>query len=152
MTPFVCYSQELVFSNIKTPISKSVSVISAAVLGGDIIGPRKILFFGNQLDLKKQEVGKGSSRSSKRGVIELLPTRYSGRIYSPGIIEPFIFTDKSPAEMLLMEVLVFPIHLEEPYTLFIDLEVKTSPKFMPENQSFDAGEYNAIININLTEI
>ena len=152
LAPFICLSQELVLPKTNIAITKNASVISSAVLGENIIGPRKILFFGDQLDLQRKEEGNSSSRNNVKGVFELLPTHFSGRIHSPGIIEPFIFTDKSPAEMLLMEVTVFPIHLEEPYTLFIDLEVKTSPKSKPDNQSFDAGIYNAIINVNLTEI
>ena len=140
-----CYSQNAVLPSIAIPGSTSIGGIKGAVLGENLFGPRKILFSGNLMNLERVETGSGKVALGK----DKLTTLYSGRIFSPGIMEPFIFTDKTPEELVLIQGLVFPLMLEQPYTLYIDLEVKTSTKPTSASLSDDAGIYNAQVNISI---
>lgn len=146
LTPLFCFSQEVVLSSMKVPGSTSVGVISGAVLGENLLGPRKIVFSSEQGDLQKRQVEK---KSAKAGKDVSIPTLYSGRIFSPGIIEPVVFKDKTKEELVLLEAKVFPIRLEEPYTLYIDLTVSASSAPVKSNKSVDAGDYTANLSINL---
>jgi hypothetical protein len=156
LIPLICSSQDIVLKNINIPGAISVGVINGAVLSENLIGPRKVIFekdpnkmiFQKTEERKSFRFGEGSSVSDK------LTTLYSGKIFSPGILEPFIFENKTPEELSTIEVTVYPTHLEQPYTLFIDLKVQTSSKPVIKNQndSDDAGTYNAKINISLIEI
>lgn len=156
IAPFFCNAQNLVLPNISIPGGIRIGAMNGAVLGENLIGPRKILFSGNQLILQREETG---NKPTGFGVaapnIDKLPTLYSGRIFSEGIIEPYVFTNKTPEELVLIEVTVFPKILEQPYTLFIDLVVQTSSKPVQAsqtNQSDDAGEYKAKILVSIIEI
>ncbi|QQG52983.1 MAG: hypothetical protein HY931_01985 [Candidatus Falkowbacteria bacterium] len=153
LAPIISFSQNMILPNISVPGGISTGVISGAILSENLIGPRKILFLGNQSVLQKEESGK---KSLEFGVsvpnIDRLTTLYSGKIFSPGIIEPFVFENKTSEELSLMEITVFPKILEQPYTLFIDLAVQVSSKLVQDNQSDDAGIYTAKINIRLTKI
>jgi len=150
LTPVICYSQDIVLSNINIPGKTGVGVINGAVLGENLLGPRKIIFILEQGDLQKIQNEKKSSRSKvETSHIEKIPTLYSGRIFSPGIIEPFVFKDKTQEELSVIEAKVFPIRLEEPYTLFIELTVQAFSEPVKSNKSIDAGDYNAKISINL---
>ena len=152
LTPLICYSQDIVLPNINIPGGTSVGVINGAVLGENLIGPRKIIFIWEQGDLQKIQIKNKSSRfTEETSPVEKIPTLYSGRIYSPGIIEPFVFKDKTQEELSIIEVKVFPIRLEEPYTLFIDLIVQASTDPVTSKKSIDAGIYTAKISINLIE-
>ncbi len=156
LIPTLCYSQDIILKNISIPGTISVGIINGAILAENLIGPRKVIFEKdpNNMILQKTEdkksfrFGEGSSNMDK------LTTFYSGRIFSPGILEPFIFENKTPEELSIIEVVVYPIHLEQPYTLFIDLKVQTSSKPVTKDQtdSNDAGIYSAKINISLIEI
>jgi len=149
LTPLFGFSQEIVLSSMKVPGSTSVGVISGAVLGENLLGPRKIVFFSEQSNLQKRSVEKKSTKvSSDNSVLTL----YSGRIFSPGIAEPFVFKDKTKEELVLLEAKVFPIRLEEPYTLYIDLTVSASSTPAKSNKSVEAGDYIANLSINLIEI
>lgn len=153
LAPIVCFSQNIILPNISVPGEISVSAINGAILSENLIGPRKILFTGDQTGLQKEEAGKKSvGFGFSAPNIDRLATRYSGKIFSPGIIEPFVFENKTPEELSLMEMMVFPKILEQPYTLFIDLVVQTSSKPVQDNQSDDAGIYTAKINITLVKI
>jgi hypothetical protein len=152
LTPLFCLSQEIVLSSIKVPGSTSVGVISGAVLDENLLGPRKIIFFSEQGDLQKRQAEKKSSGiGAETSQSEKIPTLYSGRIFSPGIIEPFVFKDKTKEELTILEVKVFPIRLEEPYTLYIDLTVQASSPPVKSNKSVDAGDYTANLSINLIQ-
>jgi hypothetical protein len=153
LAPIIGFSQNIVLPNINVPGGISVGAISGAILSENLIGPRKILFFGDQSVLRKEEFGKKSLEFGfSTPNIDRLATRYSGKIFSPGIIEPFVFENKTPEELSLMEIVVFPRILEQPYTLFIDLAVQASSKPVQNNQSDDAGIYTAKINISLIKI
>jgi hypothetical protein len=135
---------------MKVPGSTSVGVISGAVLGENLLGPRKIVFFSEQGNLQKRPVEKNLSHvSSDTSQAEKIPTLYSGRIFSPGITAPFVFKDKTQEELAILEAKVFPIKLEEPYTLYIDLTVQASSMPVKSNKSVDAGDYTANLSINL---
>ena len=150
LTPLFCFSQEIVLSSMKVPGSTSVGVISGAVLGENLLGPIKIVFSSEQSDLQKRQVEKKSSKiGAGTSQPEKIPTLYSGRIFSPGIIEPFVFKDKTKEELVLLEAKVFPIRLEEPYTLYIDLTVSASSAPVKSNKSVTAGDYIANLSINL---
>lgn len=153
LAPIISFSQNMILPNISVPGGISTGVISGAILSENLIGPRKVLFFGDQSVLQKEESGKKSLEFGF-GIpgIDRLATRYSGKIFSPGIIEPFVFENKTSEELSLMEITVFPKILEQPYTLFIDLAVQVSSKLVQDNQSDDAGIYTAKINIRLIKI
>jgi hypothetical protein len=153
LAPIIGFSQNIILPNISVPGEISVSAISGAVLSENLIGPRRILFSGDLSGLQREETGKKSlGFGFSTPGIDRLATRYSGKIFSPGIIEPFVFENKTPEELSLMEIMVFPKILEQPYTLFIDLAVQTSSKPVQDNQSDDAGIYTAKINISLIKI
>lgn len=149
--PLICLSQSIILQNIKTPGETSQGSVKGAILGENIIGPRKVLFLGEQMVLQKEEERK-SSFGFGVSKVDKLPTLYSGKISSPGIIEPFVFENKTPEELVLLEIIVFPTILEQPYTLYIDLTVLTSTKPISAPESDDAGEYTARLSITLTEI
>jgi len=152
LTPLICCSQDIVLSNINIPGKTSVGVINGAVLGENLLGPKRIIFVWEQGDLQKIQTEKKSSKFTvETSHVEKIPTLYSGRIFSPGIIEPFVFKDKTQEELSILEVKVFPIRLEEPYTLFIDLIVQVSSEPVKSNKSIDAGDYTAKISIKLIE-
>lgn len=156
LIPTLCYSQDVVLENISIPGTKSVGIINGAILAENLIGPRKVIFEKdpNNMILQKAEEIKSFRFVEGSLNMDKLTTLYSGRIFSPGILEPFIFENKTPEELSVIEVIVYPIHLEQPYTLFIDLKVQTSskPVIKDQNDSDDAGIYNAKINISLIEI
>lgn len=146
ISPF-CYSQSVILPSIATPGNTSIGGINGAVLGENLFGPRTILFSGNLMNLERAETGSGKVALGN----DKLTTLYSGRIFSPGIMEPFIFTNKTPEELVLIQGLVLPLRLEQPYTLYLDLEVKTSTKSISASPSLsdDAGIYNAQVNISI---
>jgi hypothetical protein len=151
LMPFVCLSQNIILQNIDVPGQISTGIINGVILGENLIGPRKVSFSGDQMILQKEEIKNNSF--SKNGLsVDILPTFYSGKIFSPGIIEPIFFENKIPEELILFEVTVFPKILEQPYTLYIDLIIRTSSAPISSEKSDDAGDYTARISINLTEI
>jgi len=152
LIPLFCTSQNLILPNINVPGEVSLGAIKGAVLGENLMGPRKITFAGNKMNFQRPETGGGSSGSNIEANIDKLETWYSGKIYSPGIAEPFIFTNKTGEELILIEVSVFPTRLEQPYTLLMDLDIRTKTKPISANQSDDAGIYTAQLLINITQI
>ena len=154
LVPFFGFTQDIILPNISLPGGVSVGAINGAVLGENLIGPRKILFSANKL--QKEEVGK---KISGFGVattnVDQLSTLYSGKIFSPGVDNVFVFENKTSEELSLLEVTLFPKILELPYTLFIDLVIRTTSKPISANpleKSDDAGKYAAKILISLMEI
>jgi len=153
LTPLFVFSQEIILPNINIPGEASTGVTKGIVLGENLFGPRKIIFSGDQGDFQKEKTGKKISEFGKQAFRKnKLATLYSGRIFSPGIIEPFVFVNKTSEELALIEVRVFPTLLDQPYTLFLDLSARTSSKSIQANQSDDAGMYTAKILINLIKI
>jgi len=81
-----------------------------------------------------------------------LAVLFSGRVYSPNMAEPILFENKTPEELVLLEIPVFPTILEQPYTLFMDLSIKASSKPIGTVLSDDAGMYQAVLNVSLIKI
>ena len=63
-----------------------------------------------------------------------------------------MFENKTPEELVLIEIPIFPTILEQPFTLFMDLSIKASSKTIGTVLSDDAGEYRAILNVNLIKL
>ena len=154
--PLVCYSQNIVSADINILNNNNTGLINGAILGENLIGPRKVIFSGNQMTLERRA---GENRISSFGFAssknDRLPTLYSGKIFSEGIIEPFVFENKTPEELIAMEVLVFPKFLEHPYTLFINILVSVpikEPSFNSDHHSYDAGEYKADLVVEIIGI
>lgn len=151
LVPLFCFSQNIVLQNIDAPGQTSIGEINGAILKENIMGPKKVTFSGDRMILQKEEAH-ASSFGIITYTIDKLPTFYSGKIFSPGIIEAFVFENKTPEELILLEITVYPNILEQPYSLFIDLIIRTSSKPISSEQSDDAGEYTAKLKINLSEI
>lgn len=156
MTPFICYSQNIRSVDINILNNTNTGHINGVVLGENLIGPRKIVFSGNEMTLERRErvniISEFGFSSSKTDRLE---TMYSGKIFSEGIIEPFVFENKTPEELIAMEVLVFPKFLEHPYTLFISILVSVpilQPSFNSDYHSYDAGEYRADLVVEIIGI
>lgn len=154
LVPIFCFAQDIILPNINIPGGFSIGTINGAVLGENLIGPRKILFSGSQF--QREEVGKKVSGFGVAATnIDQLSTLYSGKIFSPGVDKVFVFENKTAEELALLEVTVFPKILEQPYTLFIDLVIRTTSKpisVISSEKSDDAGKYTAKILITLIEI
>ena len=154
--PLACYSQNITSADINILNDSNTGLINGVMLGENLIGPRKIVFSGNQMTLKREDEGnkipKFGYTSSK---IDRLETLYSGKIFSEGIIEPFVFENKTPEEIIAMEVLVFPKFLEHPYSLFIDLLILVptkQPSLNLDHQSYYAGKYRANLVVEIIGI
>jgi len=113
-----------------------------------------LLFSGTAPGSSVPVLSREETNSSGGGIgsFDRLLTLFSGRIYSPGISEPFIFENKTPEELVQMEVTMFPDFLELPYTLFLDLTVQVSSHPKSADVSDDAGEYGAVITVTLTQL
>ena len=152
--PIISQAQDIKLNDIPKPGEIGGAIRTGIVLGKDILGSYQVVFSGNATGipvpvLSREEI---SASGSGKGSFDKLATRYSGKIYSPSMAEPFIFENKSPEELIQMEVLVFPTILEQPYTLFMDIKVQASSKFVKDNLSDDAGEYVATLTVNLTSL
>lgn len=151
LVPIFCLAQDIILPNISTPSGFSIGTMNGVMLGENLIGPRKILFSGSQF--QREEMGiKISGFGVRAPNIDKLQTFFSGRIFSPGIIEPFVFENRTPEELNMLEITVFPKILEQPYSLFMDLIIRTSSKPISAEQSDDTGKYETKILITLIEI
>ncbi len=133
--------------------SKSI-IRTGLVLGENLIGPRKVVFSGMGPGIVVPALSKEETNSSGNatGSFDRLLTLFSGKIYSPGISEPFIFENKTPEEFVQMETIMFPDYLEQPYTLFLNLTVQVASHPKNADVSDDAGEYGAAITVTLTQL
>jgi hypothetical protein len=147
---FLCFSQNIQLNPINYPGQESVSVTNGIILEKNIVGPKRILFLGNQMCLERKEVKNGYKSGESVGV-DKLTTFYSGRIFSPGIMEPFVFENKSAEELNSLEIVVFPKFLNKPYTLYLNLTIRASSKSILSKESDDAGIYHARILIDLVK-
>ncbi len=149
--PFISFSQDVVLQNIATPGGTSMSTINGAILGENLIGPRRVLFSGDYL--QKEQSNKSSINFGIQVPnIDKLTTFYSGRIFSPGIIEPFVFENLTPEQLVNLEITVFPVHLEQLYSLYVDLVISVTSKTISSKQLDEAGHYKARISISLLKI
>ncbi len=139
LLPTICFSQDIILPSISVPGGTGNMVIKGALLDENLVGPSTIAFSGNSFQKQR----------TKKSTIDELSTLYSGRIYSPGIIAPFVFENKTPEELYQIEVRVFPIMLEMPYSLYFDLTIQASSKSISSGDLDEAGQYNANITINL---
>jgi len=145
LLPFFSYSQEFVLSKILIPGEEKISEQKAILISENIIGPKRVFLTAQYL--MKKEVGENSS-----GEVDQLQTSYSGLIYSPGIIEPFQFDNINPDDLRMLDIVVYPVYLEQPYSLYLDLTIKYSSKSINSSQSDDAGVYNTNLIIKLNEL
>jgi len=143
------------FSNQITMPGGSGNIIrTGLVLGENLIGPCIVTFSGTAPGssipvLSREET---NSSGSKIGSYDKLLSLFSGRIYSPGISEPFVFENKTPEELDQMEVTMFPDFPLQHYTLFLDLTVQVTSHLKNADVSDDAGEYGAMITVTLTQL
>jgi hypothetical protein len=144
--PLFSFSQGFVLPSIAIPGQISEGEIKSVVLKENLLGPKRLVFFADYF--QKEET---SANCLDCGV-DKLEVKYSGRIFSPGILEPFIFEDKSPEELRLIESLIFPLILEQPYTLYLDLSVRVMSNPISIDKSADAGVYNSKFVCKLEEI
>lgn len=144
--PFLGFSQGFVLPNITIPGQTSEGEIKSVVLKENILGPKRLVFFADYF--QKKETGFNCLDCG----FDKLEVKYSGRIFSPGILEPFIFQDKSPEELRLIEYLAFPLILEQPYTLYLDLFIRVTSSPISKDKSSDAGVYNSKFVCKIEEI
>ncbi len=147
LIPIMCFSQqELKLTNVNAPGGKSEGVIRA-LIGQNLFGPKKVKFFGIPDEMVFQ---RNEKQKSGRGLIsyDKLSTLYSGKIYSSGIVEPYIFENKTPEELVSLEIIVFPKMQGVPYFLYLDLKVQAMTKTIG-SLSDDAGVYASKLKVKL---
>lgn len=149
--PLAAFSQEEIkLSDINKPGNTGIAEKQGIVLAENLLGPYKVVFSGNAPGsaipvLSKEETGDSGS-------FDKLAVLFSGRVYSPNMAEPILFGNKTPEELVLLEIPIFPTILEQPYTLFMDLSIKASSKPIDTALSDDNGIYQAVLNVSLIKI
>jgi hypothetical protein len=141
LAPLICYSQVSASGDVIVCEQGYVEQVKAMVLGEGLLGPKKILLQASQMKLESSE--------------DVLSTNYTLRIFSEGIIEDLEFENIKAEDLMLLDLLVFPRFLEQPYTLFIDLELIVLPKTNPANKETGmdrAGDYHANVIVQIIEI
>lgn len=146
LLPFVCFSQEVILNKIEILGGTSITHQNNLLLSENTLGPIKVEFLGG-VEMVRQEQGQSKEKNEDR-----LKILFSGRIHSEMVVEPFIFTNKTTEELIQLQILIFPNHLQQPYDLYLDLEMSVTSKQIGEKNSSDAGEYNSILRVNLTKI
>ena len=148
--PLFCFSQgNIVINNINNPGEKTNGRVVGFVLGQAFLGPKKVRFITDQSLLKRNEINSSGSSSSK---FDILDTEFSGKIYSPDIIGPFVFENKTLEEISNLDITVFPKIMEKPYTLYLDLTISASSKPIDSPISDDAGVYHGILTLSIKNI
>jgi hypothetical protein len=145
--------QEIKLSDINKPGEGGISEQRGIVLAENLFGPHKVVFSGNAPGnavpvLSKEKQGK----SGGKGVFDKLTVLFSGRIYSSNMTEPVSFENKTPEELVLLELPIFPTILEQPFMLFMDLSIKANSKEIGTTLSDDAGIYRAVLNVGLIKL
>lgn len=145
--------QEIKLSNINKPGENGIVEKQGIVLAENLFGPHKVVFSGNAPGsaipvLSKEEQGK----SGGKGVFDKLAVLFSGRVYSPNMAEPILFENKTPEELVFLEIPIFPTILEQPYTVYLDLKIQATSKAVSEELSDDNGIYQAVLNVSLIKI
>lgn len=151
LLPLLLFSQELILSNILIPGEEKISEQKAFLISENIQGPKKILLTAEYLRRHEERLS-SSIRGFNQSEIDELKTLYSGMIYSPGIVKPFVFNNILPEELAQLDIVVFPNYLEQPYSLYLDLTVKYSSKPIGDKKSDDAGVYNGKLIIKIVEL
>jgi hypothetical protein len=152
--PLAAFSQEEIkLSDINKPGDTGIVEKQGIVLAENLLGPYKVVFSGNAPGsaipvLSKEETSNSGGKSS----FDKLAVLFSGRVYSPNMAEPILFENKTPEELVLLEIPVFPTILEQPYTLYLDLKIQAVSKPIIDKLSDDAGKYSAVLNVSLIKI
>lgn len=148
------FSDEIRLSNIAVPSGSGSVTRVGIVLGENLMDPCKVLFSGTSPGSSVPVLSREETNSSGSGIgsYDRLMTLYSGRIYSPEITEPFVFENKTPEELVQMEVSVFPDILGQPFVLYLDLTIQASSHLKEDEISNDAGEHGAMITVTLIKI
>jgi hypothetical protein len=145
--------QEIKLSDINKPGETGIAERQGIILAENIFGPHKVVFSGNApgspLPVLSKEV---QGKLGGKGSFNKLAVLFSGKLFSPNMAEPIIFNNKTPEELILLEFLILPIILEQPYALFLDLSIKASSKPIGVAVSDDAGIYQAVLNVILINI
>lgn len=155
LLPIISQAQDIRLSDIPKPGEIGNAFRIGIVLGENLLGPYKVVFSGNAPGdviptLSREETGLSGAGI---GSFDKLATLYSGKIYSPtNMSEPFIFENKTPEQLIQMEIPIFPTILEQPYTLYLDITVQASTKPIIDKFSDDAGEYVATLTISLIKL
>jgi len=153
--PFSLFAQEQInLGDINKPGDEVISEKTGIVLAENLFGLYKVVFSGNAPGialpvLSKEEI---EDSGSSIGSFDSLVTLYSGKIYSPNMLEPFVFEDKTAEELVLMEIPIFPAILEQPFNLYMDLKVHIASKPINDKLSDDAGNYSAVLNVTLVRL
>jgi hypothetical protein len=145
--------QEIKLSDINKPGENGIAEKQGIMLAEYLFGPHKVVFSGYAPGsavpvLSKEEQGK----SGGQGSFDKLAVLFSGKLYSQNMAEPIIFENKTPEELVLLEIQILPIILEQPYTLFMDLSIRASSNSIGKILSDDAGSYQAVLNVILINI
>lgn len=145
--------EEIKLSDIRRPGNTGLGEKPGLVLAENLIGPYKVVFSGNSPGnpvpvLSREETGIFGGKSS----FDKLAVLFSGKVYSPLMAEPILFIDKTPEELVRLEIMVFPSILEQPYALFLDLKVQAASKTAGNALSDDAGHYAAFLNVGLIKL
>ncbi|MGB8953393.1 MAG: hypothetical protein WCC06_12100 [Candidatus Aminicenantales bacterium] len=144
--------QEIKLSDINKPGENGIVEQQGIVLAENLLGPHKVVFSGNSPGsvipvLSKEEQGTSGVKN-----FDKLAVLFSGKIYSPNMAEPILFENKTPEELVLLEIPVFPTILEQPYAVYLDLEIQARSKAVSEKLSDDNGIYQAVLNVSLIKI
>lgn len=147
--PFLLFSDEIKLTNITVPGGSGNAIRIGMVLGENLIGPYRVVFSGKAPGSSVPVLSREETNSSRSGCgsYDKLLTLFSGKLYSPGISEPFVFENKTPEELIHMEVTMSPYILEQPYTLYIDLTIQASSHPKDADVSDDAGTYAATLTV-----
>ena len=149
------HAQELVEINkINKPGQSGIGTTNNIVLSENVVGPCKVTFSGVAPGSSTPVLSREEKDVSGGGIgsYDKLATLFSGKIYSPGVKEPFEFKDITPFEFIQMVVDVHPHSLEHPYNLYLDLEVRIISHSVGDKLSDDAGEYEAVITVTISKL
>ncbi|MBD3282128.1 MAG: hypothetical protein GF387_00775 [Candidatus Portnoybacteria bacterium] len=147
------FSDDVQLNNIQVPGGESNSKMVGILLGENIIGPCKVLFSGRAPGTNIPVLSREETVSSGgTGSFDRLETLYSGKIYSEDLSEPLMFENKTPEELIQMEIPIFPKFLQKPYNLFLDLEIHAKSDSKESDISDDAGTYLANLTTTIIKL
>lgn len=145
--PLFSISQNNINLVINNSPQEKIPLFKGQLIQENLFGPKKLNFVG-KFDFEKLP-GKKSRKDIEPRKLNVL---YSGRIFSPGIIEDILFENKSSEELKILELQIYPKILEQPYSLYWDLTISIPPAKPFSGISNDAGEYLSNFSIQLNPL